>query len=148
MADWLSAEQPLIKAIMEHLYQSHLMIELNGNIYDKAQVDIQGDTYIIIGETNVIEYQTSNTNKEVIAVTAHIYHKNEANPELTVYETRQFMRWLRFYMQQIQHMQIEHYVIQHARLDLQETIADVDLVTQHGILRIKYEVWHNVRYLK
>lgn len=147
MADWLSAEQPLIKSIMEQLYHSPLMGEVNGNIYDKAQIDIQGDTYIIVGETNTIEYPTSNTNREVIAVTAHIYHKNEANPELTVDETRQFMRWLRFYMQQYKYLQMEHYRVLSAKLDMQETITDVDFVTQHGVLRIKYEVWHDVRYL-
>ncbi|TDM12657.1 hypothetical protein [Macrococcus bovicus] len=146
MADWLSAEQPLIRAIMEHLYASPLMSLVDGNIFDKAQVDITGNTYIVIDNTNVLEYPTSTTNKEVIAVTAHIYHKDEAHPEQVVDQTRQFMRWLRFYMQQIEQLPMEHYEVKRASLDLQETITDVDLVTQHGILRIKYEVWHNVRY--
>lgn len=146
MADWLSAEQPLIKAIMEHLYASPLMSLVGNNIFDRAQVDITGNTYIVIGETNTLEYQTSNTNKEIIAVTAHIYHKDEANPELVVDKTREFMRWLRFYMQQYEQMPMQYYEVKRAKVDTQETITDVDLVTQHGILRIKYEVWHNVRY--
>ncbi len=146
MADWLSAEQPLFKAIMEHLYASPLMSEVDGNIFDRGQVDITGDTYIVIENTNTLEYPTSTTNKEVIAVTAHIYHKDEVHPEQVVDQTRQFMRWLRFYMQQIEKLPMAHYEVKRASLDLQETITDVDLVTQHGILRIKYEVWHNVRY--
>lgn len=147
MANWLSAEQPLLKAINEHLYKSSLMAELNGNIFDKAQVEIQGDTYIVVGETNVVEYPTGTTNKEIIAVTAHVYHRNEANPELTVDETRQYMRWLRFFMQQIDAMTMEHYAVRAARLDVHEVLNDDKVIAaQHGVLRIKYEVWHNVRY--
>lgn len=146
MAEWLSSEQRLVRAIAQHLYSSPLMKEVNDQIYDKPQIDFLGDTYIVIGETNVMDRKLSTSMTEWISVTFHVYHKNEEYPELTVDETRQFVKWLRYYAEQINIMPIEHYEIQSVRLDTQNVITDVDFVTQHGVLRLKYKVRHKTRY--
>lgn len=146
MTDWVSSERELIKTIMIHLNKSPLLSGLNNHIYDRAQVDINSNTYVIVGETNIIEHETSNTLVETIAVTAHVYHRNDANPDLTVDETRQFVVMLKRAMMQLEDVELDHYVITDVRLDNQQTITDIDYVTQHGILRIKYDVFHKVRY--
>lgn len=146
MTDWVSSERELIKTIMIHLNKSPLLSGLNNHIYDRPQVDINSNTYVIVGETNVVEHETSNTLVETITVTAHVYHRNDANPDLTVDETRQFVVMLKRAMMQLEDVELDHYVITDVRLDNQQTITDIDYVTQHGILRIKYDVFHKVRY--
>lgn len=152
-AIYRTAEQSLFRAVMTNLYKSPLFEQLERNIFDRMQTDIGIDdngnnvpqlTYVVAGETNTLPTYRSNGHIERIAITFHLFHRNNDNQHLVVDETRGLLSDLSYYAQQAPIM--DYYSCKETRIDTQQVITDVDGQTQHGILRIAYTVDHKLRY--
>lgn len=136
MSNWVSAEYDLYNALFNHILQSPLKAEVTG-VYDGMKEGLV-KPYAIVGETDVIESESSTSMYEDIAVQMHVY--TDGKPEC-----RELLRLLKFYTKQ-KPFSIDGYEIKKVRLSNQQVMNDIDPDTSHGVLRLVYTVRHNVRY--
>ena len=150
MQRYKSAEQDLVRSVMNNLLQSPMMEKVNGNIYDRQQDGIGYDenmnkitpfTYIIVGESSVSKAYSSASHTEEISLTLHLYHRS--GRYTTADMTRGFLTDLEHYA--TANPVMEYYEVERIRLINKQTIPDIDLETSHGILQLRYVVKHLTR---
>lgn len=138
MSNWVSAHEPLYNALFNHLLQSPFNDKVV-SIEDGMKVELV-KPYAIVGETNVIESESSTSMYEDIAVQMHVY--TDSKPQC-----RELLRHLKFYAKQ-KPFEIDGYEIQKVRLSNEQVMNDIDPDTSHGVLRLVYTVRHLVLYRK
>lgn len=145
-----SAEQDLVRSVMNNLLQSPMMEMVGGNIYDRQQDGIGYDvnmnkikpfTYVIVGESSISRAYSSVSHAEEITLTLHLYHRSGK------YTTSDITRGL---LTDLEHYSsakpvMEYYEVERIRLINKQTIPDIDLETSHGILQLRYVVKHLIR---
>ena len=148
---YVSAQQDLYRYIITELYNSPLNDKLDGHIYDRVASTIGYDennnkikpfSYLIVGESSSTHDYASNGHTEHIAVTYHIYHRDDTS--FTVDNARELLGHLAFLVE-FNNIDLEHYRLVKSRIDNQQVITDVDFETMHCILRVNYEIKHKIR---
>lgn len=134
MSNWVSAHEPLYNALFNHLLQSPFKVKVTG-IYDGMKMDL-AKPYAIVGETDVIESESSTGMHEDIAVQMHIY--SDGKPEC-----RELMRLMKYYAKQ-KPFTLDGYEITKVRLSNEQVMNDIDNKTSHGVLRLVYTVRHKL----
>lgn len=137
---WVSAEPFILSHIMERLYKSPLMDIVNKQIYDYTPTEVEGDIYIVVGETDVNEREFSQSLHETIDMTFHVYHKNLNNPEQATRYTKDVVAWLKFWV--LQPVELEHHVCTGVKLESSQVINDIDVNVKHGIVSVRYKLRH------
>lgn len=138
MSNWVSAHEPLYNALFNHLLQSPFKDKVV-SIEDGMKVELV-KPYAIVGETDVIESESSTSMYEDIAVQMHVYTDDKP-------QCRELLRQLKFYAKQ-KPFEIDGYEIQKVRLSNEQVMNDIDPDTSHGVLRLVYTVRHLVLYRK
>ena len=136
MSNWVSAHEPLYNALFNHLLQSPLKARVTG-IYDGMKMDLV-KPYAIVGETGVIESESSTGMHEDIAVQMHIYADSKP-------ECRELMRLMKYYAKQ-KPFTLDGCEITKVRLSNEQVMNDIDNKTSHGVLRIVYTVRHKLLF--
>lgn len=133
---WVSVERYLFNKVYNKL-KSNLIIQkqLGGRVFDCVQKDAVYP-YIVVGETNVTNKETTTSMVEDVGITLHVYSKTRNRDEAS-----QIIQFLGFVLNS--EIEIEHYSFIRSRIDTQEVIIDIDQYTKHGIIRLLFKYRHN-----
>ena len=135
---WVSVERYLFNKIYNKLKSNPIIKkQLGGRVFDCVQKDAVYP-YIVVGETNVTNDETTTSMVEDIGITFHVYsqayNRNEAS---------QIIQFLGYILNS--EIEIENYSFIKSRIDTQEVITDIDQYTKHGIIRLVFKYRHNIR---
>ncbi|HDD0309291.1 DUF3168 domain-containing protein [Staphylococcus aureus] len=133
---WVSVERYLFNKVYNKL-KSNLIIQkqLGGRVFDCVQKDAVYP-YIVVGETNVTNKETTTSMVEDVGITLHVYSQTRNRDEAS-----QIIQFLGFVLNS--EIEIEHYSFIRSRIDTQEVIIDIDQYTKHGIIRLLFKYRHN-----
>ncbi|EZY60558.1 hypothetical protein V060_02610 [Staphylococcus aureus R0294] len=133
---WVSVERYLFNKVYNKL-KSNLIIQkqLDGRVFDCVQKDAVYP-YIVVGETNVTNKETTTSMVEDVGITLHVYSQTRNRDEAS-----QIIQFLGFVLNS--EIEIEHYSFIRSRIDTQEVIIDIDQYTKHGIIRLLFKYRHN-----
>ncbi|MEX2956189.1 DUF3168 domain-containing protein [Staphylococcus pasteuri] len=135
---WVSVERYLFNEIYNKLKSNPIINQqLGGRVFDCVQKDAVYP-YIVVGETNVTNDETTTSMVEDIGITFHVYsqayNRNEAS---------QIIQFLGYVLNS--EIEINNYSFIKSRIDTQEVITDIDQYTKHGIIRLVFKYRHNIR---
>lgn len=135
---WVSVERYLFNEIYNKLKSNPIINQqLGGRVFDCVQKDAVYP-YIVVGETNVTNDETTTSMVEDIGITFHVYsqayNRNEAS---------QIIQFLGYILNS--EIEIENYSFIKSRIDTQEVITDIDQYTKHCIIRLVFKYRHNIR---
>ncbi|MCM3070819.1 DUF3168 domain-containing protein [Staphylococcus warneri] len=135
---WVSVERYLFNEIYNKLKSNPIINQqLGGRVFDCVQKDAVYP-YIVVGETNVTNDETTTSMVEDVGITFHVYsqayNRNEAS---------QIIQFLGYVLNS--EIEIENYSFIKSRIDTQEVITDIDQYTKHGIIRLVFKYRHNIR---
>ncbi|PTI20885.1 DUF3168 domain-containing protein [Staphylococcus warneri] len=135
---WVSVERYLFNEIYNKLKSNPIINQqLGGRVFECVQKDAVYP-YIVVGETNVTNDETTTSMVEDIGITFHVYsqayNRNEAS---------QIIQFLGYILNS--EIEIENYSFIKSRIDTQEVITDIDQYTKHGIIRLVFKYRHNIR---
>lgn len=135
---WVSVERYLFNEIYNKLKSNPIINQqLGGRVFDCVQKDAVYP-YIVVGETNVTNDETTTSMVEDIGITFHVYsqayNRNEAS---------QIIQFLGYILNS--EIEFENYSFIKSRIDTQEVITDIDQYTKHGIIRLVFKYRHNIR---
>ncbi|NCA39186.1 DUF3168 domain-containing protein [Staphylococcus haemolyticus] len=133
---WVSVERYLFNEIYNKLKSNPIINkQLGGRVFDCVQKDAVYP-YIVVGETNVTNDETTTSMVEDVAITFHVYsqayNRNEAS---------QIIQFLGYVLNS--EVEINNYSFIKSRIDTQEVITDIDQYTKHGIIRLVFKYRHN-----
>ncbi|MGI8121531.1 DUF3168 domain-containing protein [Staphylococcus haemolyticus] len=133
---WVSVEPYLFNKIYNKLKSNPIINkQLGGRVFDCVQKDAVYP-YIVVGETNVTNDETTTSMVEDVAITFHVYsqtyNRNEAS---------QIIQFLGYVLNS--EIEINNYSFIKSRIDAQEVITDIDQYTKHGIIRLVFKYRHN-----
>lgn len=133
---WVSVERYLFNKIYNKLKNNPIINkQLGGRVFDCVQKDAVYP-YIVVGETNVTNDETTTSMVEDVAITFHVYsqayNRNEAS---------QIIQFLGYVLNS--EIEINNYSFIKSRIDTQEVITDIDQYTKHGIIRLVFKYRHN-----
>lgn len=133
---WVSVERYLFNKVYNKL-KSNLIIQkqLDGRVFDCVQKDAVYP-YIVVGETNVTNKETTTSMVEDVGITLHVYSQARNRDEAS-----QIIRFLGFVLNN--EIEIDYYSFIKSRIDTQEVITDIDQYTKHGIIRLVFKYRHN-----
>ncbi|HDP1879032.1 TPA: DUF3168 domain-containing protein [Staphylococcus aureus] len=133
---WVSVERYLFNKVYNKL-KSNLIIQkqLDGRVFDCVQKDA-GYPYIVVGETNVTNKETTTSMVEDVGITLHVYSQARNRDEAS-----QIIQFLGFVLNN--EIEIDYYSFIKSRIDTQEVITDIDQYTKHGIIRLVFKYRHN-----
>ncbi|MGK0577491.1 hypothetical protein [Macrococcus capreoli] len=137
---WVSAEPFLLSHIMERLYSSPLMDKVNKQIFDYPPQEVEGNTYIVVGESDVNQSEYSQGLSETIIMTFHVYHKNLNSPEKATRYTKDVVTWLKFWL--LHPVDLPFHISELVKLESSQVINDVDINVKHGIVTVRYKMRH------
>ena len=133
---WVSVERYLFNKIYNKLKSNPIVSkQLGGRVFDCVQKDAVYP-YIVVGETNVTNKETTTSMFEDVGVTLHVYSQ-----ALNRDEAAQIIQFLGHVLNT--EFEIEHYSFIKSRIDTQEVITDIDQYTKHGIIRLVFKYRHN-----
>lgn len=135
---WVSVERYLFNEIYNKLKSNPIINkQLGGRVFDCVQKDAVYP-YIVVGETNVTNDETTTSMVEDVGITFHAYsqayNRNEAS---------QIIQFLGYILNS--EIEINNYSFIKSRIDTQEVITDIDQYTKHGIIRLVFKYRHNIR---
>ncbi|WP_053037790.1 DUF3168 domain-containing protein [Staphylococcus haemolyticus] len=133
---WVSVERYLFNKIYNKLKSNPIINkQLGGRVFDCVQKDAVYP-YIVVGETNVTNDETTTSMVEDVGITFHVYsqayNRNEAS---------QIIQFLGYVLNS--EIEINNYSFIKSRIDTQEVITDIDQYTKHGIIRLVFKYRHN-----
>ncbi|HGZ9352305.1 TPA: DUF3168 domain-containing protein [Staphylococcus aureus] len=133
---WVSVERYLFNKVYNKL-KSNLIIQkqLDGRVFDCVQKDAVYP-YIVVGETNVNNKETTTSMVEDVGITLHVYSQARNRDEAS-----QIIQFLGFVLNN--EIEIDYYSFIKSRIDTQEVITDIDQYTKHGIIRLVFKYRHN-----
>ncbi|HCX3191059.1 TPA: DUF3168 domain-containing protein [Staphylococcus aureus] len=133
---WVSVERYLFNKVYNKLKSNPIIQkQLDGRVFDCVQKDAVYP-YIVVGETNVTNKETTTSMVEDVGITLHVYSQTRNRDEAS-----QIIQFLGFVLNS--EIEIEHYSFIRSRIDTQEVIIDVDQYTKHGIIRLLFKYRHN-----
>lgn len=133
---WVSVERYLFNKIYNKLKSNPIVSkQLGGRVFDCVQKDAVYP-YIVVGETNVTNKETTTSMFEDVGVTLHVYSQSRNRDEAA-----QIIQFLGHVLNT--EFEIEHYSFIKSRIDTQEVITDIDQYTKHGIIRLVFKYRHN-----
>ncbi|MEN2040033.1 DUF3168 domain-containing protein [Staphylococcus epidermidis] len=133
---WVSVERYLFNKIYNKLKSNPIIKkQLGGRVFDCVQKDAVYP-YIVVGETNVTNKETTTSMFEDVGVTLHVYSQSRNRDEAA-----QIIQFLGHVLNT--EFEIEHYSFIKSRIDTQEVITDIDQYTKHGIIRLIFKYRHN-----
>ncbi|HGZ9157582.1 TPA: DUF3168 domain-containing protein [Staphylococcus aureus] len=133
---WVSVERYLFNKVYNKL-KSNLIIQkqLDGRVFDCVQKDAVYP-YIVVGETNVTNKETTTSMVEDVGIMLHVYSQARNRDEAS-----QIIQFLGFVLNN--EIEIDYYSFIKSRIDTQEVITDIDQYTKHGIIRLVFKYRHN-----
>ncbi|HEA5870600.1 TPA: DUF3168 domain-containing protein [Staphylococcus aureus] len=133
---WVSVERYLFNKVYNKL-KSNLIIQkqLDGRVFDCVQKDAVYP-YIVVGETNVTNKETTTSMVEDVGITLHVYSQARNRDEAS-----QIIQFLGFVLNN--EIEIDYYSFIKSRIDTQEVITDIDQYTKHGVIRLVFKYRHN-----
>ena len=133
---WVSVERYLFNKIYNKLKSNPIVSkQLGGRVFDCVQKDAVYP-YIVVGETNVTNKETTTSMFEDVGVTLHVYSQARNRDEVA-----QIIQFLGHVLNT--EVEIDHYSFIKSRIDTQEVITDIDQYTKHGIIRLVFKYRHN-----
>lgn len=133
---WVSVEPYLSEKVYNKLKSNPIINkELGGRVFDCIQKDAVYP-YIVVGETNVTNDETTTSMVEDVAITFHVYSQTRNK-----YEAKRIIQFLGYILNN--EIEIKHYSFIKSRIDNQEVITDIDQYTKHGIIRLVFRYRHN-----
>lgn len=136
---WVSVEDDLFNNIYNKLKSNPIIQnQLDGRVFDSVQKDAVYP-YIIVGETNVTNNESTTDMVEDVGITLHVYSQ-----ALNVHEARKLIQFLGLVLNR--EIQLNNYEFVRSRIDNQEVITDIDQYTKHGIIRLLFKYRHKTKY--
>lgn len=133
---WVSVEPYLFNEVYNKLKRNPIINkQLGGRVFDCVQKDAVYP-YIVVGETNVTNDETTTSMVEDVAITFHVYSQTRNQ-----YEAKRIIQFLGYVLNS--EIEIKHYSFIKSRIDSQEVITDIDQYTKHGIIRLVFRYRHN-----
>ncbi len=133
---WVSVERYLFNKVYNKLKSNHIIQkQLDGRVFDCVQKDAVYP-YIVVGETNVTNKETTTSMVEDVGITLHVYSQARNRDEVS-----QIIQFLGFVLNN--EIEIDYYSFIKSRIDTQEVITDIDQYTKHGIIRLVFKYRHN-----
>lgn len=136
---WVSVEDQLFTSIYNKL-KNHPIIQkqLDSRVFDCVQKDAVYP-YIVVGETNVTNNESTTSMREDVGITLHVYSQ-----AVNKHETRQLLQFLGFVLNN--ETEINEYEFIRSRIDEQHVFDDVDQYTKHGVIRLLFKYRHKTKY--
>ena len=133
---WVSVERYLFNKVYNKLKVT-LLSKNNWVVgfFDCVQKDAVYP-YIVVGETNVTNKETTTSMVEDVGITLHVYSQARNRDEAS-----QIIQFLGFVLNN--EIEIDYYSFIKSRIDTQEVITDIDQYTKHGIIRLVFKYRHN-----
>ncbi len=136
---WVSVEDDLFNNIYNKLKSNPIIQSyLDGRVFDSVQKDAVYP-YIIVGETNVTNNESTTSMVEDVGATLHVYSQ-----ALNAHEARKLIQFLGLVLNR--EIQLNNYEFIRSRIDNQEVITDIDQYTKHGIIRLLFKYRHKTKY--
>ncbi|CXK86744.1 TPA: DUF3168 domain-containing protein [Staphylococcus aureus] len=133
---WVSVERYLFNKVYNKLKSNPIIQkQLGGRVFDCVQKDAVYP-YIVVGETNVTNKETTTSMVEDVDITLHVYSQARNRDEAS-----QIIQFLGFVLNN--EIEIDYYSFIKSRIDTQEVITDIDQYTKHGIIRLVFKYRHN-----
>ncbi|HDA1688461.1 TPA: DUF3168 domain-containing protein [Staphylococcus aureus] len=133
---WVSVERYLFNKVYNKLKSNPIIQkQLDGRVFDCVQKDAVYP-YIVVGETNVTNKETTTSMVEDVGITLHVYSQARNRDEAS-----QIIQFLGFVLNN--EIEIDYYSFIKSRIDTQEVITDIDRYTKHGIIRLVFKYRHN-----
>ncbi|HEI7468732.1 TPA: DUF3168 domain-containing protein [Staphylococcus aureus] len=133
---WVSVERYLFNKVYNKLKSNPIIQkQLDGRVFDCVQKDAVYP-YIVVGETNVTNKETTTSMVEDVGITLHVYSQARNRDEVS-----QIIQFLGFVLNN--EIEIDYYSFIKSRIDTQEVITDIDQYTKHGIIRLVFKYRHN-----
>lgn len=134
---WVSVERYLFNKVYNKLKSNPIIQkQLDGRVFDCVQKDAVYYPYIVVGETNVTNKETTTSMVEDVGITLHVYSQARNRDEAS-----QIIQFLGFVLNN--EIEIDYYSFIKSRIDTQEVITDIDQYTKHGIIRLVFKYRHN-----
>lgn len=136
---WVSVEDDLFNNIYNKLKSNPIIQnQLDGRVFDSVQKDAVYP-YIIVGETNVTNNESTAGMVEDVGVTLHVYSQAPNR-----HETTHILKILGYLLNR--EIELNDYEFKRSRIDNQEVITDIDQYTKHGIIRLLFKYRHKTKY--
>lgn len=136
---WVSVEDDLFNSIYNKLKSNPLVQnQLDGRVFDSVQKDAVYP-YIVVGETNVTNNESSVSMTEDVGLTLHVYSQ-----AVNAHETRELIKFLGLILNR--EIKLNNYEFIRSRIDDQQVITDIDQYTKHGIIRLLFKYRHTTKY--
>ena len=133
---WVSVERYLFNKVYNKLKSNPIIQkQLDGRVFDCVQKDAVYP-YIVVGETNVTNKETTTSMVEDVGITLHVYSQARNRDEAS-----QIIQFLGFVLNN--EIEIDYYSFIKSRIGTQEVITDIDQYTKHGVIRLVFKYRHN-----
>ncbi|WP_436939472.1 DUF3168 domain-containing protein [Staphylococcus xylosus] len=136
---WVSVEDDLFSSIYNKLKSNPIIqYQLGGRVFDSVQKDAVYP-YIIVGETNVTNKESTTIMREDVGITIHVYSQT-----VNTHETRKLLQFLGYVLNT--EIELKNYEFIRSRIDDQQVFMDIDQYTKHGIIRLLFKYRHKTKY--
>lgn len=136
---WVSVEDDLLSSIYNKLKSNPIIqYQLGGRVFDSVQKDAVYP-YIIVGETNVTNKESTTIMREDVGITIHVYSQT-----VNTHETRKLLQFLGYVLNT--EIELKNYEFIRSRIDDQQVFMDIDQYTKHGIIRLLFKYRHKTKY--
>lgn len=136
---WVSVEDDLFNSIYNKLKGNPIIqYQLGGRVFDSVQKDAVYP-YIIVGETNVTNKESTTSMREDVGITIHVYSQ-----AVNTHETRKLLQFLGYVLNT--EIELKNYEFIRSRIDDQQVFMDIDQYTKHGIIRLLFKYRHKTKY--
>lgn len=136
---WVSVQTDLSESIYNKLKSNPIIQnQLDGRVFDSVQKDAVYP-YIIVGETNVTNKESTTSMREDVGIIIHVYSQTK-----TKYEVNKILQLLGLVLNT--EIELNNYEFIRSRIDDQQVFDDVDQFTKHGIIRLLFKYRHKTKY--
>ncbi len=91
--------------------------------------------YIVVGESNVTNNESSATMRETVGIVIHVYSQFA-----TQYEAKLILSAIGYVLNRP--IEIDNYEFRFSRIDSQAVFPDIDRFTKHGTIRLLFKYRH------
>lgn len=132
---WVSVEPELTNQLYKRLATDPIINKLvSGRVFDSVQDDADYP-YIVVGESNVTNKESSAMMRETVGIVIHVYSQF-----VTQYEAKEIISAIGYVLNRP--IEIENYEFRYSRIDSQAVFPDIDRFTKHGTIRLLFNYRH------
>lgn len=132
---WVSVEPELTNQLYKRLITNPIINKLVGDrVFDSVQDDAVYP-YIVVGESNVTNNESSAMMRETVGVVFHVYSQYP-----TQYEAKLIISAIGYVLNRL--IEIENYEFRKSHIDSQAVFPDIDRFTKHGTIRLLFNYRH------